>query len=131
MSVTTVQGRTVTEGVAVISLPRVSGQSGTGKDFSPSTSCLACQYHSTNAPYSHFIHLLSTLYELIDGQIRRGALRRHEILNLMNSSWGNFIHFRVASTVEGVNLSVNINLYNEYKMLFAKWESQGFLSCLS
>jgi hypothetical protein len=44
--------------------PRASGQSGTGKDFSPSTSFLACQYHSTNAPYSYFIHLLSTLYEL-------------------------------------------------------------------
>jgi len=29
------------------------GQSGTGTDYSPSSSAFRCQYNSTNAPYSY------------------------------------------------------------------------------
>jgi len=40
------------------------GQSGTGPDFSPSTSVFPPQYHSTSAPYWYFLHLLSNWYNL-------------------------------------------------------------------
>lgn len=46
--------------------------------------------------------------------------------NLMNSICGNFIYFRVAWAVKDVILSVNINLYNEYKTLLSNSESKDF-----
>jgi len=92
-------------GVAAVDKPpRASGQSGTGKDFSPSTSFLACQYHSTNAPYSHFIHLLSTLYELSDCQICRNTLHRLEILESHEFDLWQFYIFQSSVSREGCNL---------------------------
>ena len=43
---------------------------GTGKGFPPSIFAIRCQYHSTNVPYSHFIHLqLRYLTSVIDSVI--------------------------------------------------------------
>jgi len=39
------------------------GQRGLGIDYSPRTSVLPCQYHSTDGPYP-FIHLPPTIYNV-------------------------------------------------------------------
>ena len=41
------------------------GQSDTGIGFSPSTSVVTCQYHSTGAPYPYFIAVSAALYSLL------------------------------------------------------------------
>lgn len=87
--------------IATVDLPpRASGQSNTGKDFSP---FLACKYHSTNAPYSDFIHLLSTLYELSDCQICRNTHRSLHILESHEFDLWQFYVFRSGVDREGCN----------------------------
>jgi len=88
---------------AVDPQPTASGQNDTGKDFSPIISFLACQYHSTNAAYSDFIHLLSTLYELGDCQICRNKLHSLEILESHEFDLWQFYVFRSGVSHEGCN----------------------------
>lgn len=79
--VATMQGRAVAEGQPPSTHPLGPvDKAALGKIFSPSTSFSACQYNSTSTPYPHFIHLLSTLYELSDCQICRNTLHSLEIL---------------------------------------------------
>jgi hypothetical protein len=58
------------------------GHSCTGTGFSPNNSVFPCQYYPTNAPYSYFIHLSLTLYNLSNQQ--RHLTLRHPLSALSN-----------------------------------------------
>jgi len=63
----------------------------------------ACQYHSTIAPYSHFIRLLSALYELSYCQICRNTIHSLEILESHEFDLWQFYIFQSGVSREGCN----------------------------